>query len=142
MNKSGQIVIIEDVLDDQEMLKEIFQELKVENEIAVFNNGETALKYLRKDSVKPFVILCDINMPITNGYALKKTIQDEPKLNDKCIPFIYISTDASSKSITQAYKLSVQGIFRKPVSYSEWKEIIHHIVLYWTDCMSPNRADD
>lgn len=141
MNKYGQIVIIEDDHDDQHILKEIFQELKIENEIAVFDNGEKALSYLRKKDVKPFLILCDINMPIVNGYTLKKKIQEEPELNNKCIPFLFISTDASSTAIAQAYKLSVQGIFKKPVSYNQWKEIIHHIVLYWTDCMSPNRAD-
>lgn len=142
MNKYGQIVIIEDDHDDQDMLKEIFVDLKLDNEIAAFDNGQKALEYLRRDDVKPFVILCDINMPVLDGYELKKKIQDEPELNNKCIPFLFISTDASSKSISQAYKLSVQGIFRKPLSYSKWKSIIHHIVLYWTDCMSPNRADD
>ena len=142
MNKYGQIVIIEDDHDDQDMLKEILLELKVENDVSLFDNGEKALEYLRKEDVKPFLILCDINMPVIDGYSLKKIIQDEPELNDKCIPFLFISTDASSKSISQAYKLSVQGIFKKPVSYSQWKEIVHHIVLYWTDCMSPNRTDD
>lgn len=142
MNKFGQIVIIEDDEDDREILREIFEDLLVSNEIAVFTSAEPALKYLRKRDVKPFLILSDINLPAIDGYALKKMIQDEPELNAKCIPFLFISTDASTKAVTQAYKLSVQGIFKKPVKYEDWKLIIHHIVLYWTDCMSPNRIED
>jgi hypothetical protein len=33
MNKSGPIIIIEDDLDDQELLRDVFKELNYENEI-------------------------------------------------------------------------------------------------------------
>ena len=60
MNKTGPIVVIEDDADDQETFKDVFAELKVENEVLFFANGEIALKYLVESTVQPFLILSDI----------------------------------------------------------------------------------
>ena len=48
MNKSGPIIVIEDDIDDKEILGEIFNELKFENKIIFFTEGEKALDYLSK----------------------------------------------------------------------------------------------
>ena len=40
MNKGGPIIIIEDDLDDQDILTEIFQELNYKNEVIFFKEGE------------------------------------------------------------------------------------------------------
>ena len=47
MNKGGPIIIIEDDLDDQDILTEIFQELNYKNEVIFFKEGEKALEYLK-----------------------------------------------------------------------------------------------
>ena len=39
MNKAGPIIVIEDDLDDQEILVDIFQELGYENKIIYFHDG-------------------------------------------------------------------------------------------------------
>ncbi len=67
MNKEGPIVFIEDDLDDQEIMAEIFKELNYENKIVFFGDGEKALEYLTKIYIEPFLILSDINMPKLNG---------------------------------------------------------------------------
>jgi hypothetical protein len=40
MNKAGPIIIIEDDLDDQEILTDVFQELNYKNQIIFFTEGE------------------------------------------------------------------------------------------------------
>lgn len=42
MTKSGAIIIIEDDLDDQEILGEIFKKLDYENKIVFFADGDEA----------------------------------------------------------------------------------------------------
>ena len=46
MDKTGPIIIIDDDLDDQDLLRELFAELNLRNEIFIFPEGESALEYL------------------------------------------------------------------------------------------------
>lgn len=63
MNKSGDIIIIEDDLDDQFMLEQVFDTLGYENKRLYFLDGIAALEYLHGVSAVPFLILSDINLP-------------------------------------------------------------------------------
>ena len=40
MNKKGPVVIIEDDEDDQELLNEVFRDLKYKNDIVFFKDGK------------------------------------------------------------------------------------------------------
>jgi CheY-like chemotaxis protein len=70
MTKSGPILIIEDDLDDQEILDEIFQKLNYSNKIIFFNDGEEAFTYISEPNVAPFLILSYVNMPRLSGMQL------------------------------------------------------------------------
>lgn len=135
----GIIIIIEDDPDDQDLLKNLFLELNVPNELKMFSDGEAALDYLRQPEVKPFVVISDINMPRMSGFQLREQILNDPALAIKCIPFIFCSTGATPVVVEQAYTQYVQGIFQKPFLYQQWKDIIHAILLYWSLGISPNR---
>lgn len=138
MNKRGPIVIIEDDLDDQEVLKDVFTELKYKNEVIFFTDGEKALDYLTDTPVKPFIIFSDINMPKLNGMELREKIHQNEDLRIKSIPYLFFSTSAEQQYVVDAYSKSVQGFFVKPASYEEIKETIKTIVDYWNKCVSPN----
>lgn len=133
MNKQGPIVLIDDDRDDIDLMREIIQDLALPNELKTFRSGVEAIQYLHT-SAKPFLILADINMPIMNGFELRKAIQGDAALNDKCIPFIFYSTSVSTQTVQAAYKQSVQGIFEKPSQYDKWKDTIGLIVAYWKEC--------
>jgi len=137
MNKTGPIVIIEDDLDDQEMLTIIFKELDVKNEMRFFADGEGALEYLRLDTVFPFLILSDLNLPKIDGFNLKKIIQQDEKVHAKSIPYLFFSTHIDVNFIKEAYRISIQGIFKKPDSYARLKYTIETIVDYWLLSYTP-----
>ena len=138
MNKGGPIIIIEDDLDDQEILTDIFKELNYKNEIIFFAEGEKALEYLKSTSIKPFIIFSDINMPKLNGLQLREKIHENEDLRLKSIPYLFFSTSAEQSYVVDAYSKSIQGFFVKPTSYNEIKETIKTIVSYWQACVSPN----
>lgn len=138
MNKSGPIIIIEDDLDDQDILTEIFQELNYKNKIIFFNEGEKALEYLTNTTIEPFIIFSDINMPKLNGMELRAKIHENEDLRIKSIPYLFFSTSAEQQYIIDAYSKSVQGFFVKPRNYNEIKDTIKTIVEYWQKCVSPN----
>ena len=138
MNKTGPIIVIEDDSDDQELLVIVFKELGFKNEIIFFKDGETALDYLIKSDVEPFIILSDINMPKLNGLELRKKVHTNEDLRIKCIPYLFFSTSAEQDYVVDAYSESVQGFFVKPHSFDKLKRTIRIIVEYWQECESPN----
>lgn len=138
MNKGGPIIIIEDDLDDQEVLSEVFQELAYKNEVIFFGDGEKALEYLTGTTVEPFIIFSDINMPRLSGMELRQKIHENEDLRLKSIPYLFFSTSAEQDHVVDAYSKSVQGFFVKPSSYQEIRETIRTIVEYWNKCVSPN----
>lgn len=137
MDKAGPIIIIDDDMDDQDLLRELFAELDLKNEVQIFPEGEAALKYLSDPAIRPFIIISDIKMPKMDGFELRKQLAERSE-NSKTAPFLFFTTGSTSQTLTNAYTNSVQGIFQKPVRYNEWKETISSIVKYWTTCMSPS----
>ena len=129
---------LEDDLDDQEVLSEVFQELAYKNEIIFFGDGEKALEYLINTKVEPFIIFSDVNMPKLSGMELRQKVHENEDLRLKSIPYLFFSTSAEQDHVVDAYSKSVQGFFVKPSSYSEIKETIKTIVEYWNKCVSPN----
>jgi CheY-like chemotaxis protein len=138
MNKSGPIIIIEDDMDDQEILGEIFKELPYKNELIFFGDSMEALEYLTDTDVEPFLVLSDINMPKLSGMELREKVHNNEDLRLKSIPYLFFSTSAEQSHVIDAYSRSIQGFFVKPSSYDKLKSVLVKIVEYWQDCESPN----
>ena len=138
MNKEGPIIIIEDDLDDQEILTEVFKELNYNNEILFYGDGEIALEFLTNTKVEPFIIFSDINMPKLNGVELREKVHNNEDLRLKSIPYLFFTTTAQQEHVIDAYSKSIQGFFVKPSRYEELKRTIRIIVEYWIECISPN----
>ena len=142
MDKNGPVIIIEDDVDDQEMLTEVFQRLKYTNKLLFFFDGEEALDYINKTDILPFLILSDINMPKLNGFELRDKLRTDAALQIKCIPYLFFSTAMNQKAVIDAYSLSVQGFFVKPYSMDELEKTISSIMEYWRRCAAPNDFAD
>ena len=138
MNKKGPIIIIEDDADDRDLFAMIFKELDLPNEITFFEEGEVALEYLKDDKVYPFIIISDVNLPKLNGFELRKMVQTNEGLSEKCIPYLFFSTSVDRKAVYDAYTMSVQGFFLKPSKYEHLKHTLKVIVEYWKECYSPS----
>ncbi|GAB3962200.1 hypothetical protein GCM10028805_62760 [Spirosoma harenae] len=138
MNKEGPIVIIEDDEDDQLLLELVFQKLDFPNQVIFFGDGESALAYLDQTDEVPFLILSDINLPKLNGFALREKLHNDARLKLKCIPYLFFSTAMDQQAVIDAYSLSVQGFFVKPLTITALEETLLAIVNYWKLCAAPN----
>lgn len=138
MNKRGPIIIIEDDIDDQDILKEVFKELQYENKVIFFGDSLKALEFLTDTEIEPFLVLSDINMPKLNGMELREKVHNNEDLRLKSIPYLFFSTSAEQKHVIDAYSRSIQGFFVKPNNYARLKEVVRKIVEYWQECESPN----
>lgn len=139
MNQEGPIIIIEDDQDDQQMLREIFAELGVGNELVLLTTGKEALDYLENPNVRPFVVISDINIPKMSGLQVRAAIDQHKEDRIRCVPYVFLTTAASHNTICDAYALSVQGFFVKPNTFEEMKDTIKCILLYWQRGKTPNK---
>jgi CheY-like chemotaxis protein len=139
MPQSGPIIIVEDDKDDQEIVRDIFKELKINNKLIFFGNPKTAFDFLKITAEQPFIILSDINLPQQNGVEFKRQIDEDPQLRAKSIPFIFFSTSADKRAVDTAYKeMTVQGFFQKKSKYDELKSTVKLVLDYWKECRHPN----
>lgn len=139
--KSGPIILIEDDTDDKEVLESIFKELKVLNKLIWFSKSGEAFSYLKSTSDQPFIIFCDVNLPMEDGVSFKRRIDADAHLREKSIPFVFYSTSVDQQTVNEAYtKMTVQGFFQKGSSFEEIKKAIKLIVDYWMLCRHPNSA--
>jgi CheY-like chemotaxis protein len=132
------ILIVEDDIDDQFLLRKVLERLHVESELLFFANGREAWEYLKRTTRTPFMILCDINMPVMNGLELRAKINEDEEIRKKSIPFILLSTAARERDVALAFDLSVQGFFVKESTLNEMEDSLRTIIYYWDRCRHPN----
>ena len=137
--RSRPIILVEDDDDEKEILSEVLSELNLSNKIIWFKNCPEAWQYLITTSDAPFIIICDINLPLQSGIEFKRQIDLSPEMRRKSIPFVFYSTSASQKLVNEAYtQYTVQGFFKKEQDFEEIKNHMRLIMGYWAICKHPN----
>ncbi|MCY7422043.1 MAG: response regulator [Chitinophagaceae bacterium] len=128
------IIILEDDLDDQEIMREVLNDLQVGYRIDFYTNAKEVLEYLYTTKEQPFLIISDVNLPTMNGLELRKILNENEYLRLKSIPFVFFSTSSDEFAVKQAYNLTVQGYFVKQNSIPDIKGTIKLIIEYWEKC--------
>lgn len=137
----GPIIIVDDDDDDHYIFKRVCEKLQIPNALVFFSDAHKFIDYMRTSPDRPFMILCDVNMPVTNGLELKRIIDSDAGIKKKAVPFVFFSTSAMSSIVKQAFDLSVQGFFIKAQSLEDLENTIKVIFQYWEKCEYPRSAD-
>lgn len=132
MRKNESIIVVEDDADDQELFKQIFEELAVPNITRFFSTCVHALDFLAATLEKPFLIISDINLPAMNGLEFCRRLSQLDKFRSAKVPFVFLTTTQDTQLVKQAYSMFIQGFFVKPSSIGEMRETISTIISYWT----------
>lgn len=106
------ILIVEDEIVNQEILKEI---LKKDYEILVANNGIEGLDILKNALVPISLILLDINMPVMGGLEFLDVIKKDE--NYKKIPVIVLTREVENE--LKSLKLGAVDFIKKPYDLPE-----------------------
>ena len=138
MALQGPIIIIDDDHNDVEVVSMAIREIGIPNEIKAIYDAQEAYDYLLVTQERPFIILCDIRMPILNGLALRKNIMNNEFLRRKSIPFVFYTGLVSQEIVNEAYELEVQGFYEKAKSYEGVKNQLLCMLMYWKNCLHPN----
>lgn len=137
MTTFDKIMIVDDDIDDQLLLEIGIRKAGYINEILYFNDGAKALAYLEKPSSNSMLTLCDIDMPIMDGFLFREAICKDKQLKNRCAPFIFMSAFNDPSIIIKAYLSGPQGYFTKANNYQDLLKITEGIVKYWNFCSVP-----
>lgn len=112
------ILVIE---DEQSVRLNILKILKFENfESIGAENGEMGVKLAQEQ--KPDLILCDIMMPVLDGYGVRNALCQDPVT--ETIPFIFLTAKAERADMRLAMSLGADDYLTKPFSREELLETI------------------
>ena len=134
MNKSFEILIVEDNEADVEMVRRSLREAIPGCNLTVASDGAEALDCLFKrgkfsGAARPNLILLDLNMPGMNGKEALKVIKSDEKL--KTIPVVVLTSSNSPMDIKESYAHHANCYVVKRFDGGEFKNAIGEIVSFW-----------
>ena len=136
------ILLVEDDEVDVMNVQRAFKKYKITNPLFLAGNGVEALAMLRSQNGQPpevpenrRLILLDLNMPKMNGLEFLHEIRQDEKL--KRTPVIVLTTSDEDKDRIEAYNLNVAGYILKPVTFTNFAEVMVALNKYWALCEMP-----
>ena len=110
MEERDTLLIVDDVMINRELLKDIFE--KGEYKLLEAKDGEEAIEILEANKEKIALIFLDLVMPKKNGLEVMHYMSLNNMIN--IIPVIMITGEATVESDVKAYELGAADIIYKP----------------------------
>ena len=128
------IIIADDDVDDQLMIREALEEARVSNPIVVVSDGRELLDFLQKEiaggaSTQSFLILLDLNMPGMDGREALAEMKADNRL--KRVPVVVLTTSDAEEDIFNTYDLGVSSFVVKPLTFDKLVEVMEKLTSYW-----------
>ncbi|MBC5839416.1 response regulator [Flavobacterium sp. F-392] len=121
------ILIADDDEDDRTFFSDAMTELKMDNELTLFNDGMALMDYLSNpDIVLPHLLFLDLNMPLKSGFECLKEIRANQRFKEVSIA-IY-STSSSEKDIEETFIEGANIYIKKPNDFTKLKKVIKEVM--------------
>lgn len=108
-----------------------FKKNNIANPLFVAGNGVEALEQLRSGQIPRDrrIVLLDLNMPQMNGIEFLRALRSDADLN--LTPVVVLTTSNDERDRIEAYNLNVAGYLLKPVTFSNFCEVMATLNKYW-----------
>ena len=140
--KPIEILLVEDNPADIMLTEEAFEEAHFAHRLHLARDGIEALSFLRREGAHaeaptPDVILLDLNMPRMGGLEVLDVLKADDMLRN--IPVVVLTTSRAEGDIWRSYNLHANAYIPKPVTVSEFVEVIKSFGNFWfaTAALSP-----
>ena len=114
--KPKRILVVDDDTDDQELFCEALEQISINVECVIAENGLEALQHLEHPPPYDLIFL-DLNMPVMNGYETLTVLKKDTKYRN--IPVIIFSTTHNQNDIKKCMELGAEHFFPKPNNFIE-----------------------
>lgn len=124
------VLLVEDDPGDTLMIREAFEDNKVQNTLACVTDGVEAMQYLRRqgeygDAPRPDLVLLDLNLPRKDGREVLKEIKSDDVLST--IPVVVLTTSQAEEDVLRSYRLHANAYVTKPVDFDRFIEVVRQI---------------
>lgn len=129
-----QILLVEDNPGDVRLAIEALKESKVTNVLHHVEDGEQAMRFLRRRGdfagmPLPDLILLDLNLPGRDGREVLEEIKEDPQL--RVIPVVVLTTSAAERDLLKTYHLHANAYIVKPIDLGQFVDIVRAIEGFW-----------
>ncbi len=132
-----EILLVEDNLADVELTLHALRRNDLANRIHVARDGEEALDYLfgrgnysqRPPDTQLKLVLLDLKLPKVDGIEVLRAIKSDPRT--KATPVVILTSSKEERDLVSSYQLGVNSYIQKPVDFSEFRETVRQLRLYW-----------
>ena len=142
MKANGKPIIIlmaDDDSDDRMLVKDAFDESRLNNDLHFVEDGEQLIDYLYrrgnfahlKGQPYPGLILLDLNMPKKDGREALAEIKKDPDL--RRIPVVILTTSRAEEDILRTYDLGANSFITKPVTFESLVQVVQVLGNYWVE---------
>lgn len=134
MNRSFEVLLVEDNDDDVVLTRRAFQQTEYDVTVTHVENGVECLRLLEercktKEPRLPDLMLLDLNMPLMSGSEVMEVISNDPRLDS--MPVVALSTSTSEQEIREMYRLQCRLYLSKPVDLLQFRKDITALGDYW-----------
>jgi len=126
------IFYVEDDTDFAFIMQQAVKEVDDKVSISIIENGIDALEMLHQlttNSVKPKLILLDLNLPGLSGLDLVRRIREIPYL--KYVPVIFFTTSENPKDIKASMEFGANAYLTKPSGYLNLISCLRSLHDFW-----------
>src|SRR5919199_1774662 len=129
-----EILLIEDDAGDIDLTMEALEDSKLQLNLNVVRDGVEAIAYLRREgeyvnSIRPDLILLDLNLPRKDGREVLQDIKSDHNL--RLIPVVVLTTSDADEDIFKSYNLGANCYVSKPLGIEEFIKIVMSIQDFW-----------
>lgn len=137
LKKEPVVILMADDDDDDFLLtQKALNQSKLLNTLIRVSDGEELVEYLTGEgrykgaqTIRPGIILLDLNMPRKDGREALKEIKEHDNLKD--IPVVVFTTSKAEEDIYRSYQLGVNSFITKPVTFSSLLDVVTSLGRYW-----------
>lgn len=132
--KPVDILLVEDNPGDVDLAREALEGSKINNELYVVGDGESALNFLYQsdgyaDTPRPDLILLDLNLPKIDGRKVLADIKANEDL--KRIPVVILTTSNAEEDVLKSYDLHANCYITKPIDMAQFVKVVRSIENFW-----------
>lgn len=123
--KDIKVLIVDDMVINQLLVKTIIEDIGFETEIA--KNGKIAINLLEKNNYD--LILIDLQMPEMNGWEATKHIRNKMKLPKSATPIIALTADITEKNIIKCQEIGMDAYVCKPINETDLLQKVTQLII-------------
>lgn len=133
------IMLADDDQDDTFLFREALEQIPLETDLSIAENGVELLQILKDADNKPDIIFLDMNMPVKNGLECLEEIRSTARFER--VPIVVLSTSVSQHLWESAYRNGANLYIQKPNSFNSLIHVLKKCLLDRTAATMPERVE-